>query len=429
MYRILFKKIKKYSYDCNFFIYLCPHKLYKPAAVNTLKIDIIKYLYFSGIQSVAEISLSTSKSIPVITKTINELVVTQILIPSGYAPSTGGRRPLQFRLNHEKLPLIMAVAIDQYYTTISLYDLANNPLHELKTIRNPLAKGDAAADAIVGLIREHLSLYPDRPIHAIGITMPGFVDVESGFNNSYSAQDKLYSLRTLIEQEFGIQTLIENDSSAIAIAEKNFGQARASKDVLVVNLNWGVGLGMIIDNKLYRGHSGYAGEFSHIPLSDTQRLCSCGKKGCLEVEASLSAAIEYLLDKLQQGENSALSPMYSEQGFITGEQLMNAANAGDQLAIESVNNIAFMLGKGIATLIHIINPEYVVTSGRGARLGKILLPQIQSALLKYSITRLSKNTTIIISDMEYIQLLGSACIAMGNADWKKLELTNTLLTN
>lgn len=397
--------------------------------MNTLKIDIVKSLYFAKEQSIADMSLSINRSIPSITKAVNELVAKNMLVQSGYARSTGGRRPLLFRLNHEALPVIMAVAIDQYYTSISLYDLANNPVHELKTVRNPLAEGDNAADTIIELIREYLSMYTVRPVYSIGLTMPGFVDAEVGFNNSYSVGDKLYSLRELVEKEFDIQTLIENDSTAIAIAEKHFGYAKASKELLVVNLNWGVGLGMIINNRLYKGHTGYAGEFSHIPLSYEPKLCSCGKKGCLEVEASLLAAEDYVIVRLKQGENSSLTHPYAKQGFIEGEQLIDAANAGDQLAIEGLNKVAFMLGKGIATLIHIINPEYVVISGRGAKAGKILLPQVQSALLKYSIERLSRNTTIIMSEMDHVQLWGSACIAMDNADWQQLELSNTLFTN
>jgi len=253
-------------------------------------------------------------------------------------------------------------------------------------------------------------------IYGIGVTMPGFVDSHSGKNNSYPANSPWYDLKANLESAFNFPVFVENDSSAIAIAEHRFGVANQSKNVMVVNLNWGVGLGMILDNELYRGHSGYAGEFSHIPLSNTNKLCSCGKKGCLEVEASLIAAVEFAVDKLKTAEESSLQSHYQEHQTITGDQLIEAAIEGDQLAIESIRRIGYMLGKGIATLIHIINPEQVVISGRGAKAQQILLPQVQSALLEFSIQRLSKHTKIEFSQTKNIQLLGSACVVVGNAD-------------
>lgn len=362
-------------------------------------------------------SVRTGKSIPNVTKVINQLTELGIVLECGYAISSGGRRPLQYRLNHQNLPNILSVSIDQYYTSITIYDLSFDILGTVKTIRNPVAAGDTCMAEIKAIIGEALEAHVGQPIMAIGLTIPGFVDSATGQNHSYAANHPLFDLCQTIQDHFGIQTWMENDSTAIAIAEKNFGEAQRSQDVLVVNLNWGVGLGMIIHDRLFKGHSGYAGEFSHIPLSDENTLCSCGKRGCLEVEASLTAAVKSASIRLSEGEISSLQSIFSEQGSIHGDQLMDAANEGDQLAMESLNKIGFMLGKGVATLIHIINPEYVVISGRGAKVGRILLPQIQSALMKYSIDRLSKHTSLLISDLTQVQLLGGACVALEKAKW------------
>ncbi|WP_165799041.1 ROK family protein [Sphingobacterium corticibacter] len=377
----------------------------------------MKSLCFGKMQTVADMSVRTGKSIPNVTKVINQLTELGIVLECGYAISSGGRRPLQYRLNYQNLPNILSVSIDQYYTSIAIYDLSFDILGTVKTIRNPVAAGDTCMAEIKAIIGEALEAHVGQPIMAIGLTIPGFVDSATGQNHSYAANHPLFDLCQTIQDHFGIQTWMENDSTAIAIAEKNFGEAQRSQDVLVVNLNWGVGLGMIIHDRLFKGHSGYAGEFSHIPLSDENTLCSCGKRGCLEVEASLTAAVKSASIRLSEGEISSLQSIFSEQGSIHGDQLMDAANEGDQLAMESLNKIGFMLGKGVATLIHIINPEYVVISGRGAKVGRILLPQIQSALMKYSIDRLSKHTSLLISDLTQVQLLGGACVALEKAKW------------
>ncbi|WP_286858589.1 MULTISPECIES: ROK family protein [Sphingobacterium] len=107
-----------------------------------------------------------------------------------------------------------------------------------------------------------------------------------------------------------------------------------------------------------------------------------------------------------------LSELYQRGRKITLNQLMEAAIDGDQLAINSFSRIGYMLGKGISTLIHIIYPEKVIISGYGARIGQILLPQIQAAVVEFSINGLSKYTSIEISSLLNVQLMGTASIAI-----------------
>lgn len=392
--------------------------------LDTLKLAILKRLYFSHPQSIAELSSSIGKSVPNITSAINQLQDAGFIKNGGLAPSTGGRRAAQFIPNTQQLRMVLSIAIDQFYTSIAIVDFNNNYRTPIRTEAIDLQASDAYLK-LVQLIESTLSESDPSLIFGIGITIPGFVDSQTGKNHSYPSDSEFYNLTIHIERKFNLPTFVENDSSAIAIAEHRFGQAQEAKDVMVVNLNWGVGLGMIMDNMLYRGHSGYAGEFSHIPLSNLNKLCSCGKKGCLEVEASLVAAVEFASQRLASGEESSLRAIFVRDQIISGDQLLDAAIQGDQLAIEALKRIGHMLGKGIATLIHIVNPQLVVISGRGAKAKNILLPQIQSAVLEFSIHRLSKHTKIAFSETPSIQLLGSTCICILQADKK---IYNTKLT-
>lgn len=383
--------------------------------MDSLKLSILKRLYFSNPQSIAELSASIGKSVPNITNAVNKLLQLNLIEQDGLAPSTGGRRAAQFVPNEKHLPLILSIAIDQFYTSVVVVDFKNQYKTAINTEVIDLREDDAY-EKIIALTKNTIKQTDAYQIYGIGVTIPGFVDSKTGKNNSYSSNSPFYDLKTNIQKEFNLSTFVENDSSAIAIAEHKFGSAKSIEDVMVVNLNWGVGLGMILDNELYRGHSGFAGEFSHIPLSDSNKLCSCGKKGCLEVDASLLAAVESASNSLKSGEASSLQAVFKQQKYLTGDQLLTAAIHGDQLAMEAVNKIGYMLGKGIATLIHIINPELVLISGRGAKAKDVLLPKIQSAVLEFSIKRLSQNTKIEFSNTENIQLLGSTCICILNAD-------------
>lgn len=377
---------------------------------ESLKTSIVRSLFFSKTQSIAGIARSTKKSIPLVTKHVFDLINQNLITEFGLRASTGGRRAMNYRLNESAFGCLIAVAIDQHITEVAASDILNQNIVPAHRIDLDLIDAADAFDKIADAIQHTLDQLQGKEVLAIGITMPGFVNSKTGFNNSYKATNKLHMLCSSIEKKFGITTYIENDSSAIAIVEKSFGAARAAADALIINLNWGVGLGMIIQNELFRGHSGVAGEFSHIPLADESKLCSCGKKGCLEVEASLACAMEYIQEAIASGERSSLETIVNSGQLLTIQDMVSASQHGDQVTIKAMKRIAKMLGKGIATLIHILNPEIIVISGRGAAFGAILLPEIQSAVQEFCIPRLAEHTQIVISPLENVQLLASASI-------------------
>lgn len=385
--------------------------------MNLLQSLILKELYYESPLSINSLSNRIGKSVPLVTKSIHQLLLRELIKDNGLAPSNGGRRANLFALNSDNLPYILLIAIDQYNIFLSLFNFSNTAIKNNKHISIPLSETTTFADLLINKIDEFLIDIDLSKITAISITMPGFVNNELGLNTSYPITDDRCQIRNIIENKYNKQTFIENDSTAIAIAEHKFGLAKNIKDVLVVNLNWGVGLGMIINDKLFKGSSGFAGEFSHIPLSTTNQICSCGKRGCLEVEASLEAAKSYALNKIEKGDTSILTGKKNNKNIDIND-ILNAAKRGDQLAIESFGAIGYALGKGIATLIHIINPEKIIISGYGSKIEKFLMPQIQSALLEFSIQRLSEKTKVEISTLVNPQIIGTMATAVGKLDWK-----------
>ena len=381
--------------------------------IDQLHTQVLKSIYFSGAQSIAEISSVTGKSVPIIAKTIQYLVDKNIVLSHGLRASTGGRRASSYILNKKNIGNILTVSINRYAITIGLYNILNESIMEDIDVNINNFDDDTIYQTLLTHLTKIVDTYNDHPIFKIGITTPGFVDSHEGVNNSFPKESPLHDLANRIKRELGIDTYMENDSSAIAIAEKHFGKAKQTNHSLVINLTWGVGLGIIVDQQLFRGYNGFAGEFSHIPLADESKLCSCGKKGCLEVEASLESAIEYIKERLDDGEVSLLAPQIDsidKSKFLNS--LIQAYKLGDQLSIHAIKKMGFMLGKGIATLIHILNPEKVIISGIGSAFGAILLPEIQSSLHIFCIPRLSQKTAIEISSLENIQTIAAACVAV-----------------
>ena len=178
-----------------------------------------------------------------------------------------------------------------------------------------------------------------------------------------------------------------------------------------MNVSWGVGIVIIIDGKVYTGKSGFSGEFGHVNAYDNEIICHCGKKGCLETEASGSALHRILLERIQSGESSILSTRISgEEDPITLDEIITAVNKEDLLCIEIVEEIGQKLGKQIAGLINIFNPELVIIGGTVSLTGDYITQPIKTAVRKYSLNLVNKDSAIITSKLKDKAGIVGACM-------------------
>lgn len=384
--------------------------------VNGYLSDIIfKRLYFQGPQSCAELSEWLHKSNPSVTKELNILIEKGLVITDGYAPSTGGRRATRYSIQPE-CGYVVAVAMDQLFTVIEIEDLTHQQVSEPEYIeldlhqeKNPLVK-------LAAYINRHLDQSPisKDKIIGVGIAMPGIINIEEGINYTFFNQHLPVSHKLFLEDKLNIPVYIDNDSSLTALAEWTFGQAKGEKNAMVINVGWGTGLGMILDGDMFRGETGYAGEFSHIPISENGVLCECGKRGCLETETSLFLMAEKAVKEIQEGKDTGIQ--LRDVKYMSDE-IIEAAHRGNQYSIRLLSDIGYMLGKGIAVLVHIMNPRLIVLGGRGASAGKILLAPIQQALTQYCIPRLTDKTEIVVSNLgRDASLIGAAALVVENAN-------------
>lgn len=382
---------------------------------HAFKKEILKQLYFANSLSCAELSVLINKSLPLTTRLVYELIDEGFVSEKGFAVSTGGRRPITFSLNPD-VQYIVSVALDQFVARIVIMDMQNNFVTPLEKFELPLHKNAQAVEVLTDKISRTIkkSRISGKKIIGVGIGMPGFVDARKGINYSF-LKTPGKSLTEQMHEKLGIPVFIDNDSSLIALAEFRFGAAKGRKNSMVVNIGWGVGLGMILEGELFRGNNGFAGEFSHIPLFMNGKLCSCGKRGCLETETSLLTVISKAKEGLKNGRVSMLDSTSLEHFESASETLTTAAGEGDQFAVELLSEAGYNIGRGVAILIHILNPEQIILSGRGSSAGKIWQAPIQQALNEHCIPRLATNTTIEISSLGYnAELIGAAALVMDN---------------
>ncbi|MCK5730330.1 MAG: ROK family protein, partial [Draconibacterium sp.] len=219
----------------------------------------------------------------------------------------------------------------------------------------------------------------------------------------------------------GLPVYFAHDSKVRTFAEQHFGLAKNKKNVLMLHADWGLGLGIIMNKKLHLGKSGYSGEFGHLPIVDNGVLCSCGKQGCLETVASATAIVRLAKEGIKNGSSSLINELVNNNlNNIEFANVIQAAKSGDQFAISIFTEAGRWLGRGIAYLLQIFNPELIIIGGRVAEADQFILAPIQQAIHTYSNRDISDDTKIEFSK------LGSKAGTMGAASYalEKISLSN-----
>lgn len=385
-----------------------------------LRAGIIKHLYYKKSLSLTDLSKLTQRSLPLITTAVNGLIAEGFILEEGFAPSTGGRRAAMFLINPNLKKYIVAIAMDQLTSRLTIYDLSRKMVTSVQSLEFELSSKESDIDLLANFINTSIDLsgISRNDILGVGIGMPGFVNADEGINHSFLQVAEGTTLQKHLSTNIKLPVYIDNDSSLIALAELNFGEAIDLKEVMVVNIGWGTGLGMIIDGKLYRGSSGSAGEFSHIPLSDSDNLCSCGRRGCLEVDTSLLVMAKKAEEAIAGGAESSMKKLFEDKSKHPADHFLTAVSQQDPVAISVLAKAIFQLGKGIATLIHLFNPQCIVLSGRGAKAGKMLLPPIQQAIHEFCIPRIAVQTEIKLSTLtDEAELLAAASLMVEHSQF------------
>jgi predicted NBD/HSP70 family sugar kinase len=372
-----------------------------------LKKGIIKRLSLQGEATIAELSAELAFSIPTVTKIISELINEEIIFETGILGTAGGRKPKQYGIN-PKACYFLGVEVNRDSVSIGVQDFKNNFVKLEEHIKYKLENTRESLDELCELINRFVDeLEIERKkIAGACINLSGRINSTVGFSYSYFFFEEK-PLSEIIESRIHIKTFLENDTRAMAYGEYNCGVVENEKNVIFVNIGMGVGIGIVIDGKLFYGKSGYSGEFGHSPVFENEIMCQCGKKGCLETETSGIALERKFKEKLKSGSKSILSDKKSIDDIIADDILQAVIENEDTLAIEIINEIGNNLGRYLSMLINIFNPELMVLGGILAKTGVYIRLPIKSAIHKYSLS-------LVNLDMEMkISALGSKAGVIG----------------
>ncbi len=273
---------------------------------------------------------------------------------------------------------------------IGLFDGEMALQDQMQTLTDPEADIDRLMDVVVGLVRRLLSkndLTLDG-IEGVGVALPSYIDYERGFvvetRNIMSLNNA--PVRDILHERLGVPVIIENDANAAAVAEHEMGAGVGFDNMIYAQLATGIGGGLILNGKLYRGIHGMAGEIGHIFVSDsTGYPCSCGVTGCVESISSGAYMAKYATDRIKEGYDSSILNYAGTLSNIDMEAVGKALLTNDSLALELVNRGAEYLGRMFQSLNQIFDINIFVYGGGVAKLGSRFIDRMIACYRHHSL--------------------------------------------
>lgn len=361
-----------------------------------IKKKIITYYIYNGNSTITDLSRELGLSVPTVTKLVNEMCEEGYIDKYGKLEISSGRPPCLYGLNPDS-GYFVGVDIKKFALNLGLMDLKGDMLNLKMDIPYKFENTVEALAELCNLIKKFIgqSKIQQEKIMNVCINVSGRVNPDSGYSYSmfnFSEQP----LTEILAEKIGSPVCIDNDTRVMTYGEYMRGNINGEKNVIFVNVSWGLGIGIIIDGKIYTGKSGFSGEFGHINAFDNEILCRCGKKGCLETEASGSALYRILLERIKKGENSILCKRVDENkaSLTLGEIISVINKEEDLLCIEIIEEIGAKLGKQIAGLINIFNPDLVIIGGTLSLTGEYIIHPLKTAIKKYSLNLVNKDSII-----------------------------------
>lgn len=360
---------------------------------------IIRTIYFNGPVSNAELARNLLLSTPKINSLLQEMIAEGLVKELGPGDSSGGRRPAIYGLVEDGF-YVVGITMNIKRSIISIFNSNNReiaPPQFFPVKMQPDFHIFHQLNVHLNEVLEQNNIPKDKVI-AVGMELPGLVNQTIGINKTYFPD--IENLDQEIAKIFGLPVFFDNDAKIRTFAEQQFGLAKGRKQVLMLHIDWGVGLGLILNGELYSGKSGFSGEFGHIPMVENGLLCQCGKKGCLETIASVMAIARMAREGLEAGNSSLLSNLVDNNlDKIDPNTVIQAAQDGDQFCISILTEVGYWLGRGISHLIQIFNPELIIIGGKVAEAGQFLTAPIHQAIFTYSNRDISNDTEIMFSAM------------------------------
>ncbi|WP_329459332.1 ROK family transcriptional regulator [Streptomyces sp. NBC_01497] len=330
---------------------------------------------------------------------LDRLVAAGRLLEAGPAASRGGRRSTLVRLD----PGLRFAAVDLGVGSvdIEITDGSLSTVAALSEETDILAGPDAVLAHVGELLRTLREAGHYERLDALGIGLPGPVSFREGIPVSppIMAGWNRFPVRDTLARDHGCPVVVDNDVNVMAIGEKHAGAATTVEHLLFVKIGSGIGSGVQVHGRIYRGAEGCAGDIGHIQVDGDGPVCACGNSGCLEAYFGGTALARDATAAARSGRSEQLAERLGTRGALTAVDVGACAAAGDAVSVGLIRDGGRRVGQVLATVVSFMNPSMIVIGGGLAGLGHVLLAEIRSVVYKRSLPLATGNLPIVMSTL------------------------------
>jgi glucokinase-like ROK family protein len=363
---------------------------------------VVRAVRLAGSLTQAEIARSTGLSAATVSNIVRELRDngTVQVTPT----SSGGRRARSVALSGDA-GIVVGVDFGHSHLRVAVGNLAHQVLAEQSEpidVDASASQGFDRAEQLVGRLVESTGINPEKVL-GVGLGVPGPIDMESGTLGSTAILPGWSGInpRQELTDRLGVPVQVDNDANLGALGELVWGGGRGVKDLAYIKVASGVGAGLVIDGRIYRGPGGTAGEIGHITLDESGPVCRCGNRGCLET----FTAARYVLELLRGSHGDGL----------TVPKMVQLAREGDPGCRRVIGDVGRHIGMGVASLCNILNPSRIVLGGDLAEAGELVLGPIRESASRYAIPSAAQRLSVVPGALgARAEVLGALALLDGN---------------
>lgn len=316
-----------------------------------------------------------------VTLIVNDLLENGVILEAESRAIPNGRPPIVLEIN-PKRGLVAAVDMGATHVNIALADFSAKIIEETSFPFDIKQGPQVCLAEVRRILQELLDRYgiSISEIMAVGVGVPGPVIKDAGMVMSppiMPGWDR-YPIRQTLEEAWGCPVSLNNDAELGALGEWAYGAGRGEKNLAFIKVGSGIGAGLIINQQIYGGTTGSAGEIGHITIEENGPLCTCGNHGCMEAFAGGNAIAIQARKMVQTGKRTLLSNIPLEN--ITAREVAESARRGDLPSQEIIMRAGTFIGIAIAGVVNLFNPSAVIIGGGVAQAGDLLTTSIRQAV-------------------------------------------------
>lgn len=364
--------------------------------------SVLRLIHTQAPVSRAQLAQLTGLNKSTVSSLVDELLERGLVHETGINSAGTGRPATLLEINPQA-GYVIGVELGVDFVSVGIADFLGQLVWQRKEDADPIQGQETMLEQTLRIIKEAVSIGKKRGYRflGLGLATPGTVDLKEGvLIFAPNLHWKNVPFRKIISDKTKLKVLVENDANSAAMGEHLFGSARFTQDFIFVFAGVGIGGGLFLNGKLYRGKNGYAGEIGHSPImaNQGQTVCHCGNRGCWETFANQYSIIQRVQARLEVKRNSIIPSLMAEQKLpLTVAIIKQAADAGDVEAIESFTEAGRAMGQGFAGLINIFNPEKIILGGPLSLAGDYLLPAIKEVIPSHTLPEINQQAEVALS--------------------------------